>query len=211
MHNICATGRPSCVVWFLCMEIKNIIYGLRDPRNDVYYYIGKSTVGTSRPLTHLIKSHSDAVNEWVSELKSNYIIPVIDIIEEIQSIDGLAEREKYWIEYYYSINPYLLNVQLVPKETEKTSSDEIDKELRSLILVIDKIPEILRRERILRNMTQTDISKITGINRTTISLVENGTGISLTTIKKYVHAILCAGRTNSVRRQRARKKQNKKI
>ena len=52
------------------IEIENIIYGLRDPRNDVYQYIGKSTVGKNRPLQHLCKSHSDFVNKWVEELAS---------------------------------------------------------------------------------------------------------------------------------------------
>lgn len=55
------------VVYNLHMN-KNIIYGLRDPRNDVYQYIGKSTIGESRPLQHLTKSHSSNVNNWVKEL-----------------------------------------------------------------------------------------------------------------------------------------------
>jgi hypothetical protein len=43
--------------------MKNIIYGLKDPRNDVYCYIGKSTVGEKRALSHLTKSHSKKVQE----------------------------------------------------------------------------------------------------------------------------------------------------
>ena len=44
---------------YICvMEYTNLIYGLRDPRNDVYKYIGKTTIGVKRPLKHLIKSHN---------------------------------------------------------------------------------------------------------------------------------------------------------
>jgi hypothetical protein len=87
------------------MIIKNIVYGLRDPRNDVYYYIGKSSVGMS-PMTHLVESHSEKVNAWVTELKEKGYFPLIDIIEEVEDLDDLSEREKYWIAYYYEINPY---------------------------------------------------------------------------------------------------------
>ena len=59
----------------------NIVYGLRDPRNDVYQYIGKSTVGEKRPLQHLTKSHSDTVNEWVKLLEDQWLYPQIDVIE----------------------------------------------------------------------------------------------------------------------------------
>ena len=47
---------------------RNIIYGLRDPRNDVYQYIGKSTVGVKRPISHLTKSHSPKVKEWEEKM-----------------------------------------------------------------------------------------------------------------------------------------------
>jgi len=61
----------------------NIIYGLRDPRNDVYNYIGKSTVGNSRPLEHLKRSHSKEVREWGIYLESKGLTMIIDIIEEV--------------------------------------------------------------------------------------------------------------------------------
>ena len=54
----------------ISFNMENIIYGLRDPRNDVYQYIGKSTVGSKRALEHLTLSHSDKVNEWVKNANS---------------------------------------------------------------------------------------------------------------------------------------------
>jgi hypothetical protein len=112
------------------MIIKNIVYGLRDPRNDVYYYIGKSSVGMKRPMTHLVESHSEKVNAWVTELKEKGYFPLIDIIEEVEDLDDLSEREKYWIAYYYEINPNLLNsTSLLKKEVKgRKVEDKIDLE-----------------------------------------------------------------------------------
>ena len=84
------------------MKIRNIIYGLRDPRNDVYCYVGKLSVVVTRPLTHLIESHSENIRGWVSELTEKGLNPLVDIIEEVTTLDELPLREKYWIDYYFN-------------------------------------------------------------------------------------------------------------
>ncbi|MCK5017298.1 MAG: GIY-YIG nuclease family protein, partial [Candidatus Peribacteraceae bacterium] len=81
------------------MKLNNIIYGLRDSRNDLYYYIGKSSVGESRPKQHLLKSHSDKVNKWVQEVEGTGNVVYIDILETIEYKEGLKKAEKYWINY----------------------------------------------------------------------------------------------------------------
>ena len=86
--------------------MKNIIYGLRDPRNDVYQYIGKSTVGSKRALQHLIKSHSEKVNEWVANLNENWLYPLVDIIEEAEMADKMGVHRSTIVgcENGYNIN-----------------------------------------------------------------------------------------------------------
>jgi hypothetical protein len=59
-----------------------IIYGLYCPFTDNIHYIGKSTVGMLRPLSHMTKSHSTKINEWVSQLKVLGYKPIIKILEE---------------------------------------------------------------------------------------------------------------------------------
>ena len=71
----------------------NLIYGLRDPRNDVYKYIGKTTVGNGRPLKHLVKSHNQLVNDWVDELSKLGSSPYVDIIEKDISLELLSEKK----------------------------------------------------------------------------------------------------------------------
>jgi len=186
------------------MKIINIIYGLRDPRNDVYYYIGKSSVGVNRPLTHLIKSHSEQVNQWVNQLKNIDQSPLIDIIEEVKNIDDLPDREKYWINYYFAINSNLLNTQLVPKEIDEIRSKKTDQEFETLILIFYRIPEILQRERMLRGIKQEELSEITGLSRSTISLLERGSKVSFNSVKLYLEALLKKERSTSIKRERVR-------
>lgn len=167
----------------------NIIYGLRDPRNDVYQYIGKSTVGVERPLKHLMHSHSIKVNEWVEKLSKNWFYPIIDIIEEVEDLDKLPEREKYWINYYYDINPDLLNIQLIAYPLQNVQSEEDESKFTFLSTIIQDIPSILKKERLCRNLTQETLSKEMGAARSTISLCERGENVSLKIVQDYIRTL----------------------
>jgi len=169
--------------------MENIIYGLRDPRNDVYQYIGKSTVGSIRALSHLTQSHSDRVNEWVKTLNENWLYPIVDLIEEVDNIDDLPEREKYWINHYHDINPSLLNVQSIDKSLNKVRSDEDEEEFNEMVRLTSKIPTILRKERLYRNITQDQMAKELGVSRSTISCAENGENVNFDFIRKYIRTL----------------------
>lgn len=164
----------------------NLIYGLRDPRNDVYYYIGKTTVGNSRGLKHLLKSHNQSVNDWVQELESLGFIPEVDVIERNVLLENLVEREKYWIEYHYELNPELFNFQLLPNTISKKRTQEDDDAYNTLVKVLFSIGDILKNERKSRKLTQDELSIESGLSRSTISLCESGSNVTLDVLKKYV-------------------------
>jgi len=88
----------------------NLIYGLRDPRNDIYKYIGKTTIGNGRPLDHLTHSHNSFVNEWVNELSKLEQSPYVDIIEKDIPLEKLADKERYYISYYSNLYGELFNL-----------------------------------------------------------------------------------------------------
>lgn len=88
----------------------NLIYGLRDPRNDVYKYIGKTTIGNGRPLQHLTHSHNSFVNEWINELSKLGQSPYVDIIEKDIPLEKLADKERYYITYYSDLYGELFNL-----------------------------------------------------------------------------------------------------
>jgi len=168
----------------------NIIYGLRDPRNDVYQYVGKSTVGSSRALQHLTKSHSNRVNDWVKKLEDEWLYPIVDIIEEVSNMDDLPEREKYWVNYYYSINPDLLNIQLVDAPLQNLRTHEDQTNFDFLVRTITDIPKILRKERLYRNLTQQEMANHMGVHRGTIVACENGGNIGFDVIQKYILSLV---------------------
>ena len=145
---------------------RNLIYGLYCPFTDELHYIGKSSKGLIRPLEHLIKSHSDKINEWIQQLKFLGHKPIVKILE-VCNKTNLNDREKVWIKK--SKNCYLLNVAnnstnniLNNQEYEFNDSD---------ILTIAKI---IREARKNAEYTQDYISKMAGISRKTYWRIENG-------------------------------------
>jgi len=169
--------------------MKNIVYGLKDPRNDVYMYIGKSTVGDSRALQHLVKSHSKKVNEWVKELEDKWLYPIVEIIEEVEDVNVLSEREKYHINYYIGLNPNLLNIKLVDSNINPTRTEEDENDFENLCRLINKYSDILKNERTYRKITQEHMADIMDVSRSTVSLCERNGDVTLNTVKKYLAAL----------------------
>lgn len=170
--------------------MKNIIYALIDPRNDLVYYVGKSSVNEKRPLSHLFNTHSEKVNEWIKELESKWFYPKIQIIENVEKLDELPEREVYWIQYYSNLNPFILNIH---HNTNLISYELIEKEEQEDFEVIQRtignIHKILKKQRIARKINQDDLSEIMNSSRSTISLFERGENVNLDIVKKYVIAL----------------------
>lgn len=189
----------------ISFNMENIIYGLRDPRNDVYQYIGKSTVGSKRALEHLTLSHSDKVNEWVKILSENWLYPSVDLIEEVENIDDLPEREKYWINYYHNINPNLFNIHSIESSLNKTRSDEDEEDFNTMVRLFSMTHTILRNERIYRNISQEQMAENMGVSRSTISLAERGENVNFDVIRKYVRTLKGIDILTKTLRERTRK------
>lgn len=166
--------------------MKNIIYALADPRNDLIYYVGKSTVGMDRPLTHLTNSHSEKVNQWVKSLNEKWLYPKIIVLENVEFLDDLPNREEYWINYYYGINSDLLNTQLKINENKKYFLCENEQFNFDVISRnVGNIHVLMKNQRIARNITQEEISKMMNCSRSTVSLFERGENVVLSVLQSY--------------------------
>ena len=77
------------------MKKQRLIYSLRCPFTNEIHYIGKSTQGMIRPLTHLSNSHSEKIKEWVNNLKEIGHAPVVNVIEYVSIDDDIDNRERY--------------------------------------------------------------------------------------------------------------------
>tara|TARA_R110002110_G_scaffold343851_1_gene553919 strand:+ start:814 stop:1332 length:519 start_codon:yes stop_codon:yes gene_type:complete len=166
----------------------NIIYGLRDPRNDTYMYVGKTTVGRSRPLKHLRQSsHNELVNTWVEELNNKGLSPFIDVIEEDLELDTLHEREQYWICEYRKVNPDIFNgstrtILNGDKITNLTKED-----IQGFINVISDTKSLVNYIKINTGLNLTEVSVKSNISRASIHRLKNNkSNISLDTILKLI-------------------------
>ena len=159
---------------------KNLIYGLRDPRNDMYYYIGKTTVGEERPVTHLHYSHNEKVRNWVEELKSFKMEPIIDILENNIDIMELNKKERYWINVFEKINSNLFNKLSIDKKNIFSLSDLKWEKLDDVIEIISDIPLLIKCIRLKYNINQEELSKLCGVTRSTISIAENAKDSKIT-------------------------------
>lgn len=164
--------------------MKNIVYGLVDSRNDLIYYVGKSSVGDVRALSHLTNSHSDKVNKWIKDVRDNWGDIKVILIEEIEELGFLAEREQYWISYYKTINDNLLNIKCVNKTLNELYTKEDEEKFSELKRSIIFCGDVIKKERMSLGITQEDLSKISDINRWTLSQIENNRDVSISSIKK---------------------------
>jgi hypothetical protein len=165
----------------------NLIYGLRDPRNDVYKYIGKTTVGNGRPLKHLIKSHNNLVNEWVDELSKMGSSPYVDIIERDVPLEELAEKEKYYITYYSDLYGDLFNSGHHIKECISKPSILDHKHIDSALLTLLNPGEVYKMLKVSTGFCDDTIGYMLNIGRKTVGKLKSGdTTITLDTVVRML-------------------------
>lgn len=167
----------------------NLIYGLRDPRNDIFYYIGKTTIGEDRPITHLHYSHNENVRKWVSELKEINLEPFIDILEENVELNELNIKEKFWINEYKKINDNLLNIQS-NNENKILCLSELDwSKLEDVKRILSDLPLLIKSIRVKYDLTQVELAKLCKVSKTTLANPERNSKreISLSLILKLIN------------------------
>jgi|APGre2960657404_1045060.scaffolds.fasta_scaffold01445_15 DNA-binding XRE family transcriptional regulator len=176
----------SNIIYF-CVMKTNLIYGLRDPRNDVYKYIGKTTIGHERPLQHLLKSHNQLVNEWVKELSKLGTAPYVDIIEEDILLNQLAEKEKYYITYYSELYGELFNGGEHIKECISKPSILDYKHIDNALLTLLNPGEVFKMLKISTGFSHETIGHMLNVSRkTAYRLKEGETNITLDTVIRMI-------------------------
>lgn len=150
---------------------KRLIYSLSCPFTKEVHYVGKSNSGMVRALSHLKKSHSDKVNEWIAELKIFNKFPSIDILELVPEFIDLDQRERYWIQHMINTGNTLLNSNLIQPITINanleyfTDSDGFD---------FRKISEFVKTHRKRVNLTQEEFTQKAGIGLRFLRKIEQG-------------------------------------
>ena len=123
-----------------------IIYALKCPFTKEIQYVGKSTSGIVRPLSHMWKSHSDKIN--------------------------IDEREQYYIKKHLSkgntlLNSRLYSASLVTEKFEKHLSKNSEPN-------IDVVSQFIKTRRKQVGLTQKEFAERTGVALTVVRKIEQG-------------------------------------
>lgn len=86
------------------------IYQLVDPRDGSVRWVGRTHDMKARLVEHLCNTRGANVakKEWIRELRSAGLQPVVELIEEVHEYRA-SERERYWIQFYRAEGEPLLN------------------------------------------------------------------------------------------------------
>lgn len=163
--------------------VNNLIYALLDPRNDMVVYVGKTTVGMSRPMMHLHYSHNENVRKWVDDLSAINLTPKIYVIEEGIELMELSKREQFWINEYYKINPNIFNVALNGNNKKGKMDFNVNwSDVQNALYFLKNMPMFLKGVRLSFKLNQTELGEYLDIARSTIGILENGGDAKLSNI-----------------------------
>ena len=154
------------------MKNERLIYSLCCPFTDEIHYIGKTTVGMSRPLQHATNSHSAKVKEWVEGLREIGHKPKVNILENVSLNDDLDGRERYWIQYRLNKGDLLLNNCLV---TPLLISNDLDTILSDGEgMEMGRIGNFIKERRKSTGLTQEEFAYKTAVALTVLRKIEQG-------------------------------------
>jgi DNA-binding XRE family transcriptional regulator len=163
--------------------MEKIVYGLYHPITKKPVYVGKSTVGLDRPWDHIDeKSHSNKVNEWVNELKTSGLNPVLVVLDQAETNEVLTKKEVFWINSMINDGHPLLNQSLVnPVYFLLESSYNEDDFLREIRFFV----KMKRKE---RKLTQQELANKAGVGLRFVRELEQGpkTNFSIDTLHKIL-------------------------
>lgn len=169
---------------------QRLIYALCCPFTNEVHYVGKSTMGMLRPLSHLTDSHSEKIREWVYNLKELCYKPSIKILEYVAYEEDIDGRERYWIYHYINNNSLLLNSNLISPLLITPDLNKIlgnGENITSL-----KIGTFVKEKRKMFKIGQPEFSLKAGVALTVIRKIEQGkTNINLDSLLQVLRMFGC--------------------
>ncbi|SRR5260221_3876266 len=89
-----------------------VVYGLEDPRDHLYHYIGITNDVYKRFDQHISgDSGNIKKNGWIFECRQANIMIVMRELERVETCEEAKQREKFWIFYYLQSNHPLSNLK----------------------------------------------------------------------------------------------------
>jgi predicted GIY-YIG superfamily endonuclease len=92
-----------------------VIYALSDPRDNMVRYIGQTQDVYTRFSQHISCKGSDFVrNAWITELRLQNKMVVMQTLQEVSNQGDALEREAYWIKHFHMLGHPITNIQHTP-------------------------------------------------------------------------------------------------
>ena len=86
------------------------IYGLKDPRDEQFYYIGKSNRPSERLYAHIKDKKSNRLKAaWIDDLQAHGMEPLVEILDKVPLSDW-KDTERNWIAYGFESGWPLTNI-----------------------------------------------------------------------------------------------------
>ena len=97
-----------------------VIYNAVDPRDNQVFYVGATYDFRKRIAQHFTKFRSPVGLRIVSMIDCG-VVPVFNILEQLETSDQANEREKYWSEFFTSMGMKLLPGSFVGYDRRQTA------------------------------------------------------------------------------------------
>jgi predicted GIY-YIG superfamily endonuclease len=135
-----------------------IIYGLKDPQNNLIRYVGISKNIDARYKSHLYTKDNNGKNEWIEDLKKISLRPELVILHTLETNDRnvALNKEKEYIKLYENT---ILNIAGTKKEKGKQKNKyttiSVDTEIRSrLEKVMAKLARRMTYNEIINHLVE---------------------------------------------------------
>ena len=104
-----------------------VVYGLEDPRDHLYHYVGITNDVYRRFNEHVTGSSGNIEkNGWIFECRQAKIMIVMREIERLDSAEDAAQREKFWIAHYRDLGHPLHNSAVTRRSlSEKPDAEQV--------------------------------------------------------------------------------------
>ena len=119
----------------------SIIYGLEDPRDHLYHYIGITEDVYTRFIQHITGDGRNVEkNGWIWECRRDNVMIIMREIQRLETIEEAQKRERFWVAYYLQAGHPLHNLSIAKGiEAEKAllerKRERIESHLKELALV----------------------------------------------------------------------------
>jgi len=96
-----------------------VVYGLEDPRDRLFHYIGITDDIYTRFTQHVTGSGGNIQkNGWIWECRQANIMIIMRELQQVETLEEARERERLWIAYYLQLGHPLHNLTIA-KDIEK--------------------------------------------------------------------------------------------